>query len=94
MLEWNPFEDWPGLQKYLGVQWLQFVFFGELGRVAPSWNLSELHSDMKWCLGLGIRTWAKGIVVRIDTAASEEGSKIQMMISQPFQFYHSFHFFY
>ncbi|MBW1851569.1 MAG: hypothetical protein JRJ15_09085 [Deltaproteobacteria bacterium] len=86
MPEWNPFEGWPGLQKYLGVQWLQFVPFGELGRVAPSWNLSELHTDMKWCLGLGIRAWAKGIVVRIDTAASEEGSKIQMMISQPFQF--------
>ena len=86
MPEWNPFEDWPGLQKYLGVQWLQFVPFGELGRVAPSWNLSKLHTDMKWCLGLGIRAWAKGIVVRIDTAASEEGSKIQMMISQPFQF--------
>jgi len=84
--EWNPFEDWPGVQKYVGVQWLQFVPFGELGRVAPSWNLSELHSDMKWCLGLGIRAWAKGLVVRIDTAASEEGSKIQMIVSQPFQF--------
>ena len=86
MPEWNPFENWPRVQKYLGVQWLQFVPFGELGRVAPSWNLSELHSDMKWCLGLGVRAWAKGLVVRIDTAASEEGSKIQMMISQPFQF--------
>jgi hypothetical protein len=86
MPEWNPFEDWPRVQKYVGVQWLQIVPFGELGRVAPSWNLSELHSDMKWCLGLGIRAWAKGLVVRVDTAASEEGSKIQMIVSQPFQF--------
>ena len=66
----------------------------EVNKGVTSWNLSELHTDMKWCLGLGIRAWAKGLVVRIDTAASEEGSKIQMMISQPFQFYHSFHFFY
>jgi hypothetical protein len=86
MPEWNPFEDWPRVQKYVGVQWLQIVPFGELGRVAPSWNLSELHSDMKWCLGLGIRAWAQGIVVRIDSAVSEEGGKVQMIISQPFQF--------
>jgi hypothetical protein len=30
--------------------------------------------------------WAKGLVARIDTAYSEEGLGIQMMISQPFQF--------
>lgn len=34
--EWNPFEDMPWLQKYLGVQWLQLVPFFEVGRVAPS----------------------------------------------------------
>jgi hypothetical protein len=41
---------------------------------------------MKWCLGLGLRAWAKGIVARIDTAVSEEDFKIQMMVAQPFQF--------
>jgi hypothetical protein len=41
---------------------------------------------MKWCVGLGLRVWAKGIVARIDTAYSEEGLGIQMMVSQPFQF--------
>jgi hypothetical protein len=86
MPKWNPFEGWHGLQKHVGVQWLQFVPFAEIGRVAPSWNLSDLHSDMKWCLGLGIRAWAKGLVARIDTAVSDEGLKIQMMINQPFQF--------
>jgi hypothetical protein len=54
--------------------------------VAPSWNIKTLHSDMKWCLGMGVRAWAKGIVARIDTAVSEEDFKIQMMIAQPFQF--------
>ena len=61
--------------------------FIEIGRVAPDWNLSRLHSEMKWDAGLGIRAMAKGLVVRIDTAYSDEGGgSIHMMISQPFQF--------
>lgn len=60
--------------------------FFEIGRVAPSWNIKELHSDMKWDAGLGLRLWAKGIVARIDAAASDEGAQVQMMIGQPFQF--------
>jgi hypothetical protein len=83
---WNPFDRWPWLQKHVGIEWLQFVPFVEVGRVAPSWNLDDLHSDMKWCAGMGIRLMAKGIVARIDMAASEEGGRVQMMVSQPFQF--------
>ena len=83
---WNPFNKWPALQKHIGVQWLQFVAFGEAGRVAPSWDMSELHEDMKWDVGLGVRAFAKGIVVRVDTAFSEEGAGVQMMVGQSFQF--------
>ena len=83
---WNPFKRWHWLQQYVGIQWLQFVPFVEIGRVAPSWNIETLHSDMKWSAGLGIRAWAKGIVARIDFAASEEDFKVQMMVAQPFQF--------
>jgi hypothetical protein len=83
---WNPFKRWHWLQQYVGIQWLQFVPFVEIGRVAPSWNIETLHSDMKWSAGLGLRAWAKGIVARIDMAASEEDFKVQMMVSQPFQF--------
>jgi hypothetical protein len=83
---WNPFESWPRIQKYVGIQWLQFVPFFEIGRVAPIWNLQRLHTDMKWNVGLGIRAWAKGIVVRIDTAVSDEQMGVQMMVSHPFQF--------
>jgi hypothetical protein len=83
---WNPFDQWGWVQKNAGIQWLQFVPFVEIGRVAPEWSFKELHSDMKWCVGLGLRVWAKGIVARIDMAYSEEGLGIQMMISQPFQF--------
>ena len=84
--EWNPFTKLPALQKHVGVQWLQFVPFVEIGRVASEWDLDELHSDMKWNVGLGLRAWAKGIVVRVDTAVSDEGVGVVMMVSQPFQF--------
>ena len=83
---WNPFDGWPWIQKYVGIQWLQLVPFVEVGRVAPEWNLKRLHSDMKWDAGFGIRAWAKGIVIRIDTAVSDEEVGVQMMVSQPFQF--------
>ena len=84
--EWNPFNNWPRVQKYVGIKWLQFVPFVEIGRVAPEWSFSRLHSDMKWDAGLGIRASAKGIVIRVDSAYSNEGVGVQMMISQPFQF--------
>jgi hypothetical protein len=84
--DWNPFDRWPTFQKYVGIKWLQFAPFVEVGRVAPEWNFSRLNSDMKWDAGLGIRASAKGIVIRIDSAYCDEGVGVQMMISQPFQF--------
>ena len=83
---WNPFDGWPWLQKHVGVRWLQFVPFVEIGRVAPEWNVKDLHEDMKWSAGLGLRLWAAGLVARIDSAVSDEGFEVQMMVSQPFQF--------
>jgi hypothetical protein len=41
---------------------------------------------MKWNAGFGVRAMAKGIVGRIDIAASKEGFGINMMIGQPYQF--------
>jgi len=83
---WNPFTSFPRLQRHLGIQWVQLVPFVEVGRVAPSWDMATLHTDMRWDAGLGIRLLAKGLVVRIDTAASEEGTNVQMMVGYPFQF--------
>jgi len=84
--EWNPFDNYPWLQKHLGVDWIQFAPFVEAGRVAPEWDISELHEDMKFDAGLGIRLMARGIVVRLDTAVSEEGAGVQMMVGMPFGF--------
>lgn len=83
---WNPFDRWTWLQKHLEIAWWQWVPFVEMGRVAPSWNIEELHSNLKWDVGFGVRAMAKGLVVRVDTAVSEEGFGVQMMVSQPFQF--------
>jgi hypothetical protein len=84
--DWNPMEYLPALQERVGIQWFQIVPFVEVGRVAPEWNFDELHRDMKWDAGIGVRAWAKGLVGRVDIAYSEEGFGVQMMVSQPFQF--------
>jgi hypothetical protein len=83
---WNPFTSWRWFQDRVGVEWIQLVPFAELGRVAPSWNLRDLHSSMKWDLGFGVRALAKGLLVRVDVAGSPEGVGIQMMVDHPFQF--------
>ena len=83
---WNPFTQWDFLQQHVGVQWWQWALFGEVGRVAPEYDIKELHSDMKWDAGAGVRVMAKGLVVRLDVAYSEEDVGVQMMVSQPFQF--------
>ena len=74
------------MQKHVGVDWIQVVPFFELGRVAESWDFGELHTHMKWDAGLGLRAMAQGFVVRVDSAYSNEGIGVQMMINQPFQF--------
>jgi hypothetical protein len=83
---WNPFDGWQWLQERLGVQWIQLVPFAELGRVAPSWNLGDLHTSMRWDLGFGLRFLARSILIRIDVGGSPEGAAVQMMVEQPFQF--------
>lgn len=84
--DWNPFDYWPWFQKKVGVDWVQFVPFAEAGRVAPDYNVENLHSSLKFSVGFGLRAFAKGFVIRADTAYSDEGFGVQMIIEQPFQF--------
>ena len=56
--KWNPFNNYQ-LLKLLEVDWIQLVPFIEIGRVAPEWSISTLHSDMKKVVGLGLRFMAK-----------------------------------
>jgi outer membrane protein assembly factor BamA len=80
--EWNPFRS--GFWEKFEIEWIQGVLFFEVGRVSGSWKLSELHSDMKWDVGVGLRTWVKNLVVRMDTAYSEEGMRLHLMVGHPF----------
>ena len=41
---------------------------------------------MRWDVGLGLRAWAKGLVVRVDIGISDEDFGVQMMVGHPFQF--------
>lgn len=83
IIPWNPFNDW-GLTRGLGIEWLQLAAFLEVGRVAPAWNLSTLHTDMKWSAGGGARIMMGGLILRLDGAFSPEGPFSQMYV------YHAF----
>ena len=82
-LYWNPLKNFT-LNNRLDVDWLQLVGFSELGRVAPNWNFDELHSDMKWTFGAGMRAMANNIILRADFAFSEEDALAQLFIGHPF----------
>lgn len=84
--QWNPLDRITWLQERVGVEWIQVVAFAEAGRVAPEYSFDELHDDMRWDAGVGLRVWAKGLVGRVDVAYSDEGVGVQMMIGHPFQF--------
>ena len=80
---WDPFKSWP-LIRNMPWRWWQVVGFVETGRVAPSWNVSELHKDMKWSAGGGIRAMIGGGIIRLDYAVSDETSVWWVMAKQAF----------
>jgi hypothetical protein len=83
MPQWNPIRSVSWLD-WADVKWVQGVIFAEVGRVAPTWNIRELHRDMKWDIGLGLRVWGKGAVGRVDLAFAEESTALRLMIGQTF----------
>lgn len=83
MPTWQPLGGWPVFNWY-NLPWWLWVVFAEAGRVAESYHLSTLHSDMKWSAGGGVRFQIEGIVVRTEAALGTEESRFQVMINQPF----------
>ena len=81
--DWNPLGPGSFLDG-LKVDWIMFAPFIEIGRVADHWSFSELHSNLKWSAGVGFRIMATHTVLRLDTAASDEGMRVQMMVQHPF----------
>jgi hypothetical protein len=63
----------------------QFVPFVEAGRVTDeAWDLGDLHEDMQWTAGVGVRFRLKRMVARVDVAASDESTGVKVMVNQPF----------
>lgn len=79
---WNPFTDMWLVEK-LYIPWWQWVAFAEVGRVADDYDLSELHEDMQWNAGAGVRMNVLGVTVRADFAAAEDTFGVQMTVGQP-----------
>jgi hypothetical protein len=80
---WDPFRNWPLIRNW-PWRWWQVVGFVEAGRVAPSWSLGELHDDLKWSAGIGIRAMIGGGIIRVDFATSEESAQFWVMANQSF----------
>lgn len=80
---WNPIGETSWL-RWLKMDWMQLVGFVEGGRVAGEYSVSELFSDWKADIGVGLRAMMAGGVVRLDYAISEEGSTVWVMFGQPF----------
>ena len=58
--------------------------FVETGRGAESWNLIDLHDDLKWSAGVGVRAMVGGGIIRLDFAASDESAQFWVMANQAF----------
>ena len=73
----NPFPRIPLINK-LYIPWWEWILFTEVGRVADNYSFSDLHSNMKVSVGAGIRVSVEGLIVRADSAVSEDGGEVQM----------------
>jgi len=78
----NPLKD----EKWLPIpiDWFELVAFAEAGRVATSYDIQELNSNMKTDVGFSLRALAAKVPVRFEMAFGEEGSSMWVMIKQPF----------
>lgn len=80
--DWNPFKKLPLIEK-ADIAWMQWVIFGEIGRVAPNYT-PDIFSHLKGDAGFGFRILANDTFVRFDVAASNERFAVWAGLSQPF----------
>ncbi|WP_428774974.1 BamA/TamA family outer membrane protein [Vibrio sp.] len=80
---WQPLNDIPVI-NYYHFGWWQWVAFAEIGRVSNQADWAQLHKDMRWTLGGGIRFQVEGITVRTEMATSADEQSLVVMINQPF----------
>lgn len=79
----NPLARMPFLRLFK-IDWWQFVGCIEGGRVAESYDISELTRDWKLDIGLSLRIFVADAVVRLDYAVSDEGGSVWFMLGHPF----------
>jgi hypothetical protein len=84
MPDWNPIKEWKELDRIAQVDWIQFVVFGEVGRVDESFSVDELLDDPRWDVGVGLRVLARRTLLRCDVAVAEEGASIWVMVGQAY----------
>lgn len=80
---WQPQGAIPFIDRYY-FPWWQLAIYGEVGRVHDSYDLSELHKEMDWTVGFGVRMWVENVVARVDWGFSEEESQLRVVVNQPF----------
>ena len=51
---------------------------------AASWDLGEVHEDLKWTAGTDIRVMIGGGIIRLDMATSEENTQWWVTVRQAF----------
>lgn len=81
--EWNPLS---GITVFGSpeVDWWQWVVFAEAGRVADSFDLKTLHSDLHFDAGVGIRAFSSGMVGRLDLTIAAESWALIAMVGHAF----------
>lgn len=70
--------------EFANLEWWELAIFYETGRVAPDWNLKDLHDSMKSDVGISLRVMANNDIGRLDMAWSEEDAAIWLMYGHPF----------
>ncbi len=86
MLKYNPFKN-SDLEEYspVSIDWFEIVGFVEMGRVNNEYNF-DLLTDLKYDVGVSIRTMTAELPIRFDVAYSDEGTNMWVMIQHPFDF--------
>ena len=71
--------------EFANLEWWSLATFVVYWRVAPEWDLQELHESMKHDIGLSMRVMAAQNIARLDLVWSKEDTAAWLMYGHPFQ---------
>lgn len=80
---WQPQTKVSLLERY-NFPWWQLAAFTELGKVEDKLDVAELHKNMQWSAGVGVRVFIENIVARVDYGFSKEDSILRFTVNQAF----------